>query len=211
MKSLTLRASLALACALSLAGCGGGGGSLQLAGSVFGLNRDGLVLQNGSEKLSVPNGSTVFAFIGLLSNDQDYDVTVANPPDSAACTVTGGKGRTSTFSISSVIVSCVTDSYDIGGKVSGLIGATGLVLNNGADRQEITADGHFTMTRLAADGTTYVSGKVAVGSPYGVTVLTQPQGKTCTVANGVGTMTAPPKTTPVTTTTQVDNIVVTCN
>ena len=209
MKSLTLRASLALACALSLAGCGGGGGSLQLAGSVFGLNRDGLVLQNGSEKLSVPNGSTVFAFIGLLSNDQDYDVTVANPPDSAACTVTGGKGRTSTFSISSVIVSCVTDSNDIGGQVSGLNGATGLVLIKGPERQEIKADGHFTMTLFAADGTTYVSGRVAVGLPYGVTVLTQPQGKTCTVANGVGIMTPAAKTVPVI--TPVDNIVVTCN
>jgi hypothetical protein len=205
MKSLTLRASLALACALSLAGCGGGGGSLQLAGSVFGLNRDGLVLQNGSEKLSVPNGSTVFAFIGLLANDQDYEVTVATQPDSAACTITAGKGRTSTFSINSVIVSCVTDSYDIGGTVSGLNGATGLVLNNGPERQEITADGIFKMTRFATDGTTYVSGRVAVGLPYGVTVLTQPQGKTCTVANGVGTMTSAAKTIP------VDNIVVTCN
>ncbi|MDB5910020.1 MAG: putative 6-phosphogluconolactonase domain protein [Massilia sp.] len=204
MKSLTLRASLALACALSLAGCGGGGGSLQLAGSVFGLTRDGLVLKNGSELLSVPNGSVAFAFVGLLSNDQGYAVTVDTQPDSAVCTVTAGTGITSTLSISSVIVSCVTDSYDIGGQVSGLNGATGLVLNNGQDRQEIKADGHFTMTLFATDGTTYASGRVPVGSPYGVTVLTQPQGKTCTVANGVNIMTSAAKTIP------VDNIAVTC-
>jgi hypothetical protein len=189
MKSLTQRASVALACALSLAGCGGGGGNLFLAGSVVGLNRDGLVLLNGSEKLPVPSGATSFVFTQQLGNDQDFDVTVQAPgPDAATCTVINGKGRTSTFSINSVVVSCLTDSYQIGGKVSGLPEGASVVLVNGPERQEIKANGSFTMTRFAADGTTAVSGKVFVGAPYGVTVLTQPAGKNCTVANGVGTM-----------------------
>jgi hypothetical protein len=200
MKSLTLRSSIALACALSIAGCGGGSGNLLLAGSVVGLNRDGLVLQNGSEKLTVASGSSTFAFTQLLANDQDFEVTVPTQPDAATCTVTNGKGRTSTFNITSVIVSCVTDSYDIGGSVAGLNSGESVVLVNGPERKEIKANGAFTMTQFATDGTTYVSGRVFVGAPYGVTVLTAPAGRTCTVANGVNTMAK----------AAVNNIQVTC-
>jgi hypothetical protein len=189
MKSLTQRASVALACALSLAGCGGGG-SLSLSGSVVGLNREGLVLVNGKDTVSVPSGGTSFVFTQLLGNDQDFEVTVQTQPDAATCTVINGKGRTSTFNINSVIVSCVTDSYDIGGTVSGLPAGASVVLVNGPERQEVTANGSFTMTKtsVGTDGKPVFSGKVSVGAPYGITVLTQPAGKTCTVANGVGTM-----------------------
>jgi hypothetical protein len=189
MKSLTLRSSIALACALSLAGCGSGGGNLLLSGSVYGLNRAGLVLQNGSEKLEVASGASGFYFTQMLNNDQDFDVTVATQPDAATCVITNGKGRTTTFNISSVQVACVTEAYEIGGKVTGLNNATGLVLANGQERREIAADGTFTMNPVAAATTTgYAAGKVFVGSPYGVSVLTQPAGRTCTVTNGSGIM-----------------------
>jgi hypothetical protein len=188
MKSLTLRSSIALACALSIAGCGGGSGNLLLAGSVNDLNRDGLVLKNGSETLPVASGSSTFAFTQLLANDQDFEVTVQTQPDAAKCVVIDGKGRTSTFNITSVRVFCVTDSYDIGGSVAGLNNGESVVLVNGPERQEIKANGPFTMTQFATDGTTYVSGRVFVGAPYGVTVLTAPAGRSCSVANGVGTM-----------------------
>jgi hypothetical protein len=192
MKSLTLRSSVALACALSLAGCGGSSGNLLLGGNIYGLTKDGLVLQNnGGTPLVVPANSAVFSFPDLLSNDQDYNVTVQSAPSSAVCTVTNGKGKTGAFNVTSVIVSCVTNSYELGGTISGL-DAAGLVLVNGADRQAISAGAtRFTMTRLNADGS-YASGKVGDGSPYGVTVLTQPAGRNCTVLNGVGTMGAAP-------------------
>jgi hypothetical protein len=193
MKSLTLRSSIALACALSVAGCGGGSGNLLLAGSVQGLNRDGLILQNGSEELAVPNGSSTFSFTQLLGNDQDFEVKVKQNPSAATCSVTNGKGRTSTFNITSVIVTCVTFAYDIGGEVKGLAGATGpLVLVNGQDRMTIMTDGPFTMTPVtnpvAAAEPNYAPGRVLVGLPYGVSVLTQPTGRTCTVTNGSNLM-----------------------
>ena len=67
MKSLTLRSSVALACALTLAACGGGGGNLLLSGNVYGLTRDGLVLQNngGAPYVISPSMGT-FAFPTLL-------------------------------------------------------------------------------------------------------------------------------------------------
>lgn len=189
MNSLNLRSSIALACALSVAGCGGGGGNLGLGGSVSGLTKPGLVLQNGADTKAIDAGATSFFFDRLLANDESFDVTVKTQPTAAVCTVTNGKGNTGAFTVTSVIVSCITNSYELGGDISGLdAAATGLVLNNGPERKTIPAGAtSFTMNVTATDGT-YVSGKVADGAPYGVTVLTQPQGKTCTVSNGSGTM-----------------------
>jgi hypothetical protein len=189
MKSLTLRSSIALVCALSLAGCGGGSGNLLLAGSVLGLTKDGLVLANGNDTVAVPAGSLTFSFPQLLATDSSYNVTVKTQPTAAVCTVTNGTGNSGAFNVTSVLVNCVTNSYDLGGTITGLT-RTGLVLVNGRDQKAIpvgtTATTTFTMTQTPANGT--VTGKVADGSPYGVTILTQPTGQTCTVTNGVGTM-----------------------
>ena len=191
MKSLTLRSSVALACALSLAGCGGSSGNLLLAGSISGLTKDGLVLQNNGETLVIAAGQTSFTFLTLLSNDQAFDVTVLSKPDSADCSVTNGKGTSGAYNVTSVIVSCVTHSYGLGGTITGLGDAKGLVVINGPDRQDIPPGATvFNMTRVFADDVTYASGKVAEGAPYGVTILTQPTGRTCTVQGGVGIMPA---------------------
>ncbi len=78
--------------------------------------------------------------------------------------------------------------HTIGGRVDGLTGA-GLVLqNNGGNDLAVTAAGNFLFTQT-----------VAHGGAYSVTVLTQPQGQACAVANGSGTANA-----------AVSNIVVTC-
>jgi hypothetical protein len=195
MKSLTLRSSVALACALSLAGCGGGSGNLLLGGSVIGLSRDGLVLQNnGGAPLAITAGQSVFSFPALLSSDEEFNVTIQSAPASAVCSVANGKGKSGSFNITSVVVTCITNTYELGGSISGLGNASGLVLVNGPERQEIAAGAtSFTMTRKLADGS-YASGKVADGAPYGVTILTQPAGRTCTVQNGVGNMGSAPVT-----------------
>ena len=69
--------------------------------------------------------------------------------------------------------------YTVGGSVTGLTG-TGLVLqNNGGDNLAVAANGAFIFTT-----------SVGAGSPYSVTVFTQPTGQTCTVTNGSGTANA---------------------
>jgi hypothetical protein len=78
---------------------------------------------------------------------------------------------------------CAAASYAIGGTVSGLTG-TGLVLqNNGGNNLAVNANGSFTFTT-----------PVASGSPYNVTVLTQPSGQACTVSDGSGTVGSAPIT-----------------
>jgi hypothetical protein len=178
MKSLTLRSSVALACALSLAGCGGGDGNLVLGGYVYGLTRDGLVLQNnGGPDLPVPANATSFQFQELLHSDEEFNVTLKAWPKSAKCEVGNGKGKTGGFSVTTVTVTCTTFTHALKGQITGLGDATGLALVNGSDRVDVAAGKEdFTMVQ------------VADGSPYGVTILAQPAGRTCTVLNGVGTM-----------------------
>ena len=193
MKNLTSRASVALACALSLAACGGSSGNLLLGGSVVGLTKPGLVLQNKTGPLlSVAAGATTFAFHELIGNDQDFDVKIATGPTGADCTLANNKGKSGAYNITSVSVTCVTQTHKLGGTITGL-NANGLVLVNGSDRLEVPA---------GAPGATvdFNMGKVADGAPYGITVLTQPAGRTCSVQNGVGTMG----------TADIGNIVVAC-
>ena len=177
MKSLSLRSSVALACALSLAACGGGSGNLLLGGSVSGLTKPGLVLRNKTGPLlPIAAGSTTFAFNELIGNDQDFDVEIATQPTGAFCGLANNKGKSGAYNVTSVAVVCKTNTYDLGGKISGL-DVNGLVLVNGADRLVVTA------------GTTdFKLSKIDDGAPYGVTVLTQPTGRSCSVQNGVGTM-----------------------
>src|SRR5258708_2206865 len=67
-------------------------------------------------------------------------------------------------------------SFTVGGTVWALTG-TVVLQNNGGGDLTIQANGAFTFAAALADA-----------SPYAVTVLTQPAGQTCTVANGAGTV-----------------------
>lgn len=181
MKSSYLRAGVALACALGLAACGGrGAGDIYLGGTVYGLTKTGLVLQNngGSDLAVTPSGSyaTPFVFTSLIGTDTAYNVTIKSTPSNADCTITDGKGTSGPFNVSTIGVTCVTHTHLLKGTVSGLT-AGGLVVVNGSDRVPIDLGaGEFAMANVAEE------------SPYGITVLTQPTGLTCSVANGVGKM-----------------------
>lgn len=168
---------------LLLTGCGGGGDSpapaWTIGGTVTGLTGSGLVLRNnGGNDLTVP-ASGSFTFAAGVPNGTPYAVTVqaqpTNPPQT--CSVTSGSG-TATANVSSVAINCVTDTYTVGGLVSGLLGS-GLVLrNNGGNDLAVTTDGAFTF-----------SAAVVSGTPFAVSVRTQPSNpsQTCTVNGGSGT------------------------
>ena len=67
-------------------------------------------------------------------------------------------------------------SYTVGGTVSGLSG-TVVLQDNGGDNLSVAANGTFTFAAALVGG-----------ASYGVTVLTNPPGQTCTVSNGSGTV-----------------------
>ena len=192
MNSLTSRCGAALLCASALAACGGSdSGSLPVSGTIYGLNRAGLILTTNGEELTVADSAGSFAFTKLLSPDTEFFVEVKKSPDGQKCTPTNNKNKINYYTYNSTIINCTTDSYPLGGSVSGLTGS-GLVLANGSSTVAILPGAtSFVFTTLVPNR-----------GPYTVTVLTPPDGQTCTVTNGVATQ------MPM---AAVNNVVVTCN
>ncbi|HEY5801401.1 MAG TPA: hypothetical protein VIT92_14345 [Burkholderiaceae bacterium] len=218
MKSAVIKnlrhALLAMAGAALLAACGGGGGVLggytklpiqgQLGVAVGndqvanGLTSEGLVLvANGTEAIAPKANDKTFSFPTQVEIGKPYTVAIrtqplhqtcvlSNPTDATGQTTTDTAGRTVSILIG---VTCAQNSYTLGGTVTGLTGA-GLVLTNGGD--QVTLD---------AGASSFVfPNKVLDGAVYGVAVLTQPAGQTCSVVNGTAVMG----------TSAVNNVVVNC-
>ena len=150
-----------------------------VGGNVSGLSGSGLVLEdNGADDLTVP-GSGTFAFATALQAGAPYAVTVKTQPTNPAqtCSVTGASGAVGAANVTGVAVSCSTNTYTVGGSVSGLIGSGLALADNGGDALDVSADGSFTFAT-----------PVASGAAYAVTVTAQPgnPSQACTVANGAG-------------------------
>lgn len=193
MKSSFLRPALALALALGLSACGGSA-KFTVNGTVTGQAYPGLVLTNNGTDLPIAVGATTFSFPGSLEYGDTYNVQVKTNPPHQTCEPNAQynsdtAGRTATINVP---IRCLTNTFSLGGKVTGLT-ADGLVLTNG------TAGGTVTVAKGAAGFIFAVP--VAFGQSYGVTVLTQPTGQNCTVTNGIGEMGD----------AKVENIQVTCN
>jgi hypothetical protein len=194
MKSSILRAGVvALACALGLSACGGGSGDLYLTGAVYNVTKDGLVLQNnGGDDLAVTSPYTSFQFSNRVSTDDQFNITVKSVPSNVAkvtdCVVNNGKARANYYTIAQISVTCTIRQRALTANIVNLT-ASGLVIVNGADRHDVPA------------GTTTVQmAPVNEDGAYGVTVLQQPTGQTCTVSGGgngkgAGTMGATETTT----------------
>jgi hypothetical protein len=170
----------------AVVGCGAGNSTppatYTIGGTVTGLTAAGLVLQdNGGNNLMVSANATSFVFSTAVMSGGAYSVTVFAQPAGLSCTVTGGSG-TATANVTSVSVACV-QVYTIGGSVFGLSGA-GLVLqDNGGD--------DLTVNASAANYAFTFDGSIPLGgTPYSITVLSNPSGQACTVANPIGTATA---------------------
>jgi hypothetical protein len=76
-------------------------------------------------------------------------------------------------------VGCVTNSYTIGGSVTGLAAGSLVLEDNGGDDLSVSANGSFTFATAIVSGAT-----------YDVTVASQPTGLTCSVSNASGSVSA---------------------
>ena len=120
--------------ALLLSACGGSGDpppapppTFAVGGSVTGLNGLVVLQVNGGDDLTVSaNGS--FAFATELANGSAYALGVRTQPSSPAqtCVVGNGNGTVAGAAVTTAVVTCTTNTYAVGGTVSGLTGG-GLV------------------------------------------------------------------------------------
>jgi hypothetical protein len=232
MKFSLARPALAFAVLATLAACGGGGkATFPINVTVDGLQYPGLVLSTNGQDLVVnppaTAGQTVTAvFPNQIEYGQLYEVVpkgavVTNHvavggalPKHQLCSQSlfpayGTAGQLAKIDIRYV---CTIQAYALTGTVKGLTG-TGLVLANGSTTGTIPVNPVLDANQkpTGADQP-LVMNPVPYNTTYGVTVLTQPTGQTCSVtggANGVGGGTmddAAEAATP----QGVNNLVVTC-
>jgi hypothetical protein len=154
-----------------------------IGGTVSGLaTGDSITLRdNGGDPLiRSANGS--FTFAAPVASGQSYAVTVVNPssPISQTCAIANGSGTVGSANVTTVVVTCTTKAFTIGGTLSGLAPGDSITLrNNGGDALVRSANGGFTF-----------AAPVVSGQSYAVTVVnpSSPISQTCAIANGSGTV-----------------------
>ncbi|MCB1157295.1 MAG: putative Ig domain-containing protein, partial [Leptospiraceae bacterium] len=149
--------------------------------TVSGLLGSGLQLSDGTNTISpTANGSWAFP---TRASGLSYNVTVATQPTNPwqTCSVTNGSGTLTVSDVTNVTVSCVTNTYTMGGTISGFGSGTDLSITDGAGNTLTLPAGSSTFTFPLRDS----------GSSYSVTIATQPTSpwQTCTVTNGSGNLT----------------------
>ena len=160
-----------------------------IGGTVSGLSLGATVVlqDNGGDNLSV-SASGPFTFATKIPHAGFYAVTVLTQPAGQFCTVSPSGTFTALGNVSSISVTCSSNSYTVGGQISGLTG-TVVLQDNGGDNLSLSSNGAFTFAT-----------PVVTGHAYAVTVLTQPAGQTCTATAASGTVNGGP----------VAGVVVTC-
>jgi 6-phosphogluconolactonase (cycloisomerase 2 family) len=188
----TIRSATAAMLATMLSACGGGGDggdsgprarpSFTIGGSVSGLSGSGLVLQKlGSPDLAI-SANGAFTFPGTTVDLQGYAVGVGTQPTnpSQTCVVANGMSAVMGANVTNIAVTCTTNTYRVGGTVTGLAGAGLTLQNNGGNELVIDADGAFQF-----------SAAVPSNGAYAATITAQPTSpwQTCVVGDASGTVT----------------------
>jgi N-acetylneuraminic acid mutarotase len=154
-----------------------------IGGSVSGLaTGNTVVLQNNAGDDLALSADASFTFDSVLLNGSDYAVTVLTQPTTPnqTCTITNASGTLTGANVTNVVVACITNTYSIGGNVTGLASGNSVVLqNNSGDDVTVSANSSFSFSTELDDE-----------SGYSVSVLTQPTtpNQTCTITSASGTL-----------------------
>jgi hypothetical protein len=215
MKFHLLRPALVLASSLVLASCGGGGSeTYPVKVTVSNVLYKGLILTTNGQELAVDpaakaGDTVVLNFPKGLDYGTYYNVipkggTAAggggSQPAHQNC-ITNGYPREygtagQTASLESartpaieVFYNCDILKYELSGTITGLDSAdASITLINGSNSQTTVTGNATTVTTNTP--IKFALSPVAFGTSFGVSILTQPKGYTCTIANNTGTMDA---------------------
>jgi uncharacterized repeat protein (TIGR03803 family) len=152
--------------------------SYTVGGTISGLASSGMVLVNGSDTLAVNSGASSFTMPTDVAYTSAYAVTLQTQPTGLTCSVSNGTGTMGSAAVNNIAVTCSANTYTVGGTISGLTASGLVLLDNGGDATNLSANAtQFTMNT-----------GVAYGSAYAITVQTPPTGLVCSVSNGTGTV-----------------------
>jgi hypothetical protein len=175
---------------LGLAACGGDSTpTYSVGGKVSGLTGSGLELSDSSGDHLQVSTSGFFTIATAVAPGAAYSVSVTTQPQNPlqTCIVQNGSGIMGSAPITNVSVTCTTNTYTVGGLVSGPVGS-GLVL-------EITftvGDGHGGITNVTDSiavptqgGAFTFTPAVLPGTEYALSVTSQPTNpsETCAFSN----------------------------
>ena len=154
-----------------------------IGGQVTGLVKSTrLVLRNngGMDLTVTTNGK--FSFPKQVLTATPYAVSVLTQPTgpNQTCSVVQGTGRVDAKDVADIDVTCVVNTYTIGGTVVGLPAGKQVVLqNNGGEPFPVPDNGPFVFGKALKDG-----------SSYQVKVLSQPKLPhwACTIEHGTGVL-----------------------
>jgi hypothetical protein len=179
MNKLLVHARLLMAGAFAstLVACGGSSVSnVALSGTITGLTTDGLLLSLNATSNTALAANTTSLTLPRVVPGESYSVAVSSQPAGLNCRIANATGVAGTVDITNVDVTCVP-THSLGGTMT-VLPVGGLVLANGSD----------TVSTAAYSGSFVFPTKVGEGYAYGVTVLAQPAGLTCSVQYGAGIM-----------------------
>ena len=148
-----------------------------LGGTIRGLlTNTNVTLSDGNDTLNRPSGS--YTFPTSLPYARAYSITISNP-NGQTCAFnpnTAGNGNMPAASVSNANVVCTTNTYPLGGAVSGLISGN-VTLTNTANSDTISVN----------NGNYLFDQNVAYTGNYNV-IATPQAGIACSVANGNAVM-----------------------
>jgi len=169
-----------------LVGCGASAESLEdgQPGATYdvvvdatGVSGTLIVQNNGGDDLSITAAGS-FTFSTRVKDGGAFRVTVKTQPAGQSCDIATGIGVVHGAEVH-VPIACTTNTFRIGGQLTGVTGTVGLT-NNGGDALALSADGEF-----------FFATRLAYHAPYAVAVATQPPMSQCAVAMASGTVPMP--------------------
>lgn len=148
-----------------------------VGGTVQGLIGTLGLQNNGSETINLSADGN-FTFPTGLTDGVTYSVTVLTQPTGQTCIASSNVGSISGSDVTNISIICTTNTYTVGGNISGLVG-TVVLQNNAGDNLSLSANGSFTFATSVAHGANYL-----------ISVFTQPGTVTCSTSNNAGTINA---------------------
>src|ERR1700675_1033977 len=151
-----------LVCVLlaALAACGGGNSAAPtyaIGGTVSGITGSGLALKLNGDAALAFSSNGAFTFRGKLAGGSPYAVTAATQPTnpSQTCTVSNASGNIGNSDVLNVSVVCTTNTYAVGGTVTGISGSGLILQNNAGDDLSVTSNGGFSFSNHEMSGSSY--------------------------------------------------------